>query len=131
MTYPAAALQIAIYDKIKATGGLAAVGVYDSVRGVPAFPYITIGDGQFLDDGDTCEGDRYEGFVDLQIWSRVVGNIEAKTLAGTLRDAIVAGLTITGWNALSITCRTIRHFMDSDGLTARAVLTFRFILEPA
>lgn len=136
MSYPAAPLQKAIYDAIMGSAALAsAMGgtarAYDRVPSDPVFPYITIPDGDFVDAGDTCENDRFEAFVDLQVWSRAVGNVECKTIAGELRDAVLGALTIAGWSAPVIQCERTLHLLDPDGLTARSRLTFRFIIEPA
>jgi hypothetical protein len=136
MTYPAEALQRALYDR--ATNDVAlktemggTARAYDRVPKVPVFPYITIPEGQFLDDGDTCEGNRYEVFVDLQVWSRAVGNVEAKKIAGALRAAMLAGLTVPLWTVTSIQCTSIDHLNDPDGLTSRARVSLRFLIEPA
>lgn len=136
MTYPAQALQAAIFVKVRTDTGLAvamggAARAYDRVPPAPAFPYITIPDGQFLDDGDSCEDNRFEVFSDLQVWSRDVGQVTAKAIAGALRAALLGGLAIEGWTATTIHCTGIRHLTDPDGLTARAIVTMRFILEPA
>lgn len=136
MSYPAAPLQKAIYDAIMGSATLAAAmggtaRAYDRVPPNPPFPYITIPDGDVIDNGNTCEHDAFEVYVDLQVWSRAVGNVECKTVAGVLRDVIMAGLTITGWVATVIDCERILHFMDPDGETARSRATFRFLIEPA
>jgi Protein of unknown function (DUF3168) len=136
MTYPAEALQRAMFEKITNDTGLKSVmggtaRAFDRVPVSPAFPYITIPAGQFTDDGDTCETNRYEAFVDLQVWSRAVGNVEAKQIAGALRAAILSGLAVTGWIVTATQCTSIDHFNDPDGLTARARVTFRFLIEPA
>jgi len=136
MSYPAAPLQKAIYDAIVGSATVAtAMGgtarAYDRVPPDAVFPYITIPDGDFIDDGDTCETDAFEVYVDLQVWSRAVGNVECKTVSGVLRDVILAGLTITGWNATVIEYQRTFHFMDPDGETARSRVTFRFLIEPA
>jgi hypothetical protein len=104
---------------------------FDRVPENPEFPYITIPDGQFIDDGDTCERDRYEVFVDLQVWSRAVGNIESKKIAGALRACLLSGLPMTGWKADIIDCTSIVHSMDPDQITSRARVAMRFIIDPA
>jgi len=136
MSYPAAALQKALFDALTGNAALAAamggaVRAYDIVPPSAAFPYLTIADAQILDDGDTCEADRFEANADVQVWSRAVGSVEAKTISGAVRAAIAAGLTATGWLVTVIDCRSVQHFMDPDGLTARARLSFRFVIEPA
>jgi Protein of unknown function (DUF3168) len=136
MSYPAEALQRALYDKIMNDTGLKSVmggtsRAFDRVPRNPVFPYITIPDGQFIDDGDTCETDRYEVFVDLQVWSRAVGNIEAKRIAGALRDALLSGLVVPSWLVTTIQCTSIDHLTDPDGLTSRARVAMLFRIEPA
>lgn len=139
MSFPAAALQKALYDNLIANAALATamggtVRAYDTVPPAPAFPYVVISDGQFLDDGDTCEADRFEAFCDLHVWSRPATGpslVQSKTVAGAVRDCVLAGLTITGWTATALACDGIRHFYDADGVTGRAVVTFRFLIEPA
>lgn len=136
MTYPAEELQRALFSKITGDAGLisamgGAARAFDRVPVSPAFPYVTIPAGQFTDDGDTCEDNRYEAFVDLQVWSRAVGNIEAKRIAGALRTAVLGGLTLTGWTVTATQCTSIDHFTDPDGLTSRARVSFRFLIEPA
>lgn len=136
MTYPAENLQRALYEKITGDAGLrAAMGgtarAYDRVPENHVFPYVTIGEGDFTDDSDSCEANRYEVFVVLQVWSRVVGNIECKRIAGALRAAILGGITVTDWNVKVNHCQSIVHSTDPDGVTSRTRVNFRFIIEPA
>lgn len=140
MSYPAAELQKALYDTIIVNAALkAAMGgearAYDIVPAEPEFPYITIGQAQLLDEGDTCEDNRFEALCDLQVWSRDtdnVGQVECKRVSGALRDALLAGLTMdAAWLVKVHDHRSTDHFMDPDGITARARLSFRFLIEPA
>lgn len=135
MSYPAAALQKAIYDALMADSALAAgmdgaVRAYDQVPAGAKFPYVTIADAQIIDDGNTCEADQFVAFVDLQVWSRVVGNVECKTIAGLVRSAIMAGVTPAAWTVTATDHRDTTHSMDPDGKTARARLNFRFLIQP-
>lgn len=137
MTYPAEELQKSLYEKISNDPGLhAAMGgvsrVYDSVPENHAFPYITgIGDGQFVDFSDNCEHDRYTVYQTFQVWSRAVGEIEAKRIAGALRASILSGFPIDGWILKLIDFKSIDHVKDPDGLTSRARVNFEFIIEPS
>lgn len=136
MTDPASSLQKGIHDAIKDSPALAsAMGgtarAFDRVPQDAGFPYITISDGQFLDDGDTCEENRLEVFVDLSVWSRAVGAVEAKQIANQLRKVINGGLTVAGWNVPVIHHRQTTFTFDGDPLTTRARLSYRFIMDPA
>lgn len=121
----AVALQKAIYDALTAAG----ITAHDRVPPTPAFPYVTIDDAQLLDDGDTCETDRFEAFVDCHVWSRAVGSVEAKTLAHSIRDALTEIGIASEWRVTAAEFRSSRHFRDSDGLTSHGVVSFRFLLE--
>jgi Protein of unknown function (DUF3168) len=136
MTYPAENLQRALYEKITGDAALEAVmggevRAYDRVPENHVFPYITIGDVEFIDDSDGCEANRYEAFAVLQAWSRAVGNIECKKIAGELRNAVLNGFAIPGWLVKVNHCQSIFHSTDPDGVTSRARVKFRFIVEPA
>jgi len=128
-------LQRAIYQALIGSPALAAamggsVRAYDRVPPVPVFPYITISDSQTLDAGDTCEPDRFEVFVDLHVWSRAVGMIEAKTISGIVRGIILSMVAVNFWLLSAVEFQTMRHMPDPDGLTTHSVLTFRFLLDP-
>lgn len=134
----AAYLQKAIYDATLADAALKSamggtVRAYDRVPPNAVFPYITIADGQLLDDGDTCEQDRFEAFCVIQVWSRpaTVGSVECKTIAHALRAALQNGLSPATWIATVVQCESMDFFTDPDGITARARMTFRILLEPA
>lgn len=136
MTEPALELQRAIYQVLIASVGLKAamggtVRAYDRVPApAPTFPYITLSEGQFLDDGVSCEDDMFEAFVDLHVWSRIVGQTEAKTISGIVRREILALTVATDWQIKIAQVSSIRHMNDPDGLTSHSVITCRFLLEP-
>ena len=135
MSEPSLELQRGIYqacitsDALKAAMG-GTVRAYDRVPPSPAFPYVTISEAQILDDGNTCEDDLFEIFVDLHVWSRTVGMAEAKTISGALRTSMLALEIVTDWNVPVREVQTIRHLNDPDGLTTHSILTARFLLEP-
>jgi hypothetical protein len=138
MSYPAVPFQKGLRDALLADAAVQAamggeVRAHDFVPPNAAFPYITLGEAQFLDDGDACEDDAYEAFIDLQVWSRskTPGSIEAKHIAGAMRGALLGGVTVEGFRVTATDHRSTDHFRDPDGLTARARLNFRFLLEPA
>lgn len=135
MTYPAAPLQKGIFDALSASGSLAtamggSVRAYDRVPDNPTFPYLTIGTAQILDDGNTCNGNFYEAFVDIHVWSRVVGQVEAKRISEFVRSVLSAAFTVTGWEIKAAQFQGAQHLDDPDGVTAHGVLSFRYLIEP-
>lgn len=134
MTEPSVELQRGIYQALitsealkSAMGG--AVRAYDRVPPDPVVPYITFADDQALDDGNSCDIERYEYFVDVHVWSRTVGMAEAKTITGIIRQIMLALEVLNGWQIPVRDIQARRHFTDSDGLTTHGVLTARFLLE--
>lgn len=135
MSEPSLELQRAIYQALIASVALKAemggtVRAYDRVPTTPAFPYITLSEAQLLDDGDACEENRFEIFVDLHVWSRGVGQEEAKTISGLIRTEMLGLAIATDWNIPVRQVQAMRHMNDPDGLTTHSVVTCRFLLEP-
>jgi hypothetical protein len=98
----------------------------------PTFPYVTIGDEQVIDDGNTCQ-DGWEVDPDVHCWSRPVAGskVEVKMLAASVVARVTAISAITGFSLVSITHETTRVFRDPDGLTEHAVCSFRALIDPA
>lgn len=126
------ALQGAINLKLRAE--VAAVGerVFDAVPADVAFPYIEIGEFQALDDGAQCH-DGQELFATLHVWSRAVGQVECKQVAGAARGALHEAELDLGaaFQFLEIAHQDTRYLKDEDGLTSHAVLTFRALVAAA
>lgn len=122
-------LQIAIRQTLKAAG-VADGRVYDDVKRDPVFPYVTLGDEQTNDDSDTCR-EFYEQFADVHVFSRAHGRTEAKAVGEAVRQALTEPLSVDQYEVISQQFRTGQVFRDPDGITAHAVLTFRFLLQPA
>lgn len=130
MSYPALDLQKGLHDVL--TAALAPKKVYDTVPAGAVFPYLTMGDVQVLDDGNTCSTDMFEAFADIHVWSRIGGSqVEAKTVSAQVWDALKAPFAVPNWTITTTELQTARHFRDSDGITAHSVFTFRFLIEPA
>lgn len=135
MSEPSLELQRAIYQALIASEALKAemggtVRAYDRVPPSPTFPYISFSEAQVLDNGNTCEHDMFEIFVDLHVWSRTVGMAEAKTISGVVRAVMLALEIANDWKIAIAEFQTSRHMNDPDGLTVHSVNTFRFLLEP-
>lgn len=124
-------LQKGIYAALTAAPAVAGGRVYDRVPADPKFPYITIGDDQFLDDGGTC-GDAWEVFADIHVWSRPVAG--SKVEVKDLEAAVIARLrtvTVTGASVVVAALESARTFRDADGITEHAVITMRYLIDPA
>jgi hypothetical protein len=124
-------LQGAIYSALT-TANVASGRVYDRVPKDPTFPYVTIGDEQVIDDGNTCQ-DGWEVDPDVHCWSRPANGskAEVKELAAAVVTAVTGIASITSFSLVSITHETTRVFRDPDGLTEHAVVSFRALIDPA
>jgi hypothetical protein len=127
-----AALQKAIFAALTTSPAIAGGRVYDRVPAGPTFPYVSIGDEQVLDDGDTCS-DGWEVTSDVHVWSRPAAGskAEVKDLAAAIVPRLaVTTISVTGFRVLIAELETSRVFRDPDGITEHAVLTFRHVLSP-
>jgi hypothetical protein len=128
---PSYALQVAIFDALKADATLAGfIGarVYDSVPEGAAFPYVTVGDGQVVGDDNEC-ADGSEVFFQCHAWSRATGYPEVKKIAAALRSALrSATLTLAGFDVGLVEFTQTQFLKDPDGLTSHAVVEFRFLI---
>ncbi len=123
--YPAAELQKGIKDALTAIG----IRAYDRVPPNAAFPYVDIPEAQILDDGNTCDDDAFEAFATLHLWSRDVGQVEAKRLTGEIREVLKVPFTVAGFEITNAQFQSANHFTDADGLSAHSVLTFRYLIQ--
>lgn len=135
MSEPSLELQREIYQALIASDALetamgGTVRAYDRVPPAPTFPYISFAEAQVLDNGNTCEQNLFEIFVDLHVWSRTVGMAEAKTISGAIRSVMLAIEIAADWKVAIVEFQSSRHMNDPDGLTVHSVNTYRFLLEP-
>lgn len=131
-------LQKAIVDALNAAPALCDGRVYD---GVPpeakrisdtgaAWPYITVGDEQVIDSGNSC-GDGWEVFPDVHIWTRPESRSkrEGKALMAAAVDRLRAITAVDGYTVTSVSLETARSFRDPDGITEHGAVTLRFLLD--
>lgn len=126
---PALALQGAVNVRVRAAVPAVSGRVLDRVPAEVVFPYVELGEFQTLDDGASCI-DAVEIFATLHVWSRAVGQVECKAIAGTVRAALHEAELDLGpeFQFLEIAHRETRHLKDPDGLTSHAVVTFRSLV---
>lgn len=129
-------LQRALVAALKADAAVAALTggrVFDDVPTSAAFPYVSLGTMQEIEDEADCiEGS--EIFVDLHVWSRPPGrengSVEAKRIATAIRRALRQFAPDTGNEpVLLLEYRTTRFMKDQDGMTQHGVITFRALTE--
>uniref|UniRef100_A4WTD6 DUF3168 domain-containing protein n=1 Tax=Cereibacter sphaeroides (strain ATCC 17025 / ATH 2.4.3) TaxID=349102 RepID=A4WTD6_CERS5 len=131
---PSVELQTAIYQLLTAPGSatmaLAAGRVYDNVPGSPAFPYVSFGPSDHVEDDADGIPARVET-LQLDGWTRDSGKLRG---ARELADAIKADLHGASFefttNALvQIRVRPVRVFRDPDGITGHAVVPIEATIE--
>lgn len=128
-----AQIQAGIYSAITGISPAVAGGrVYDQVPEDPTFPYLTIGDEQVIDDGNSCE-DGWEVFSDVHIWARPPEGSKAaiKGIIANIVPVITALTSVTGFNIVIVELNSSRVLRDPDGKTEHAIVTFRFVLSPS
>lgn len=132
MADPSLALQGAINTRLRSQVSGVANRVFDRVPADVVFPYVELGEFQTVDDGAQCH-DGHEVYVTLHVWSRGIGQVEAKTIAGAVRGVLhEAELNIgSAWQFLELAHQDTRYLKDPDGLTSHAVLTFRALVAAA
>jgi hypothetical protein len=128
------ALQKGIYDRLRADVALNALfgtipRVYDRVP--PAlgliFPYIRIGeDSEIIDDLDCA--DFHEITAIVHVFSRQIGKVDLKNIAGAVRTCLKAGFPVTPYDMMDARFLRTRFLTDPDGLTEHAHLEFTFDL---
>lgn len=121
-------LQGAVVTALKAAS-IAGGRVYDRVPPNPTFPYVTVGDEVVVDDGDGC-AELFDVSIDIHVWSRVPGQVEAKQIGEAVRVALTPALVVSDYAVILHEFETSRVIRDPDGLTAHAVITFRWLLQP-
>jgi len=136
MSDPSLALQGAIITMLKNDPGVAALigaRVYDEVPApVPpatvTFPYITIGPCHVLgNDTEDC-GDGSEVNQQIDVWTRLVGDPEAKRIAAAVRTALKSYPTLAGFDVSVVEFVDEQFLRDPDGKTRHAAMTFRYLI---
>jgi len=142
MTDPALALQDGIEQAMRTDAailtamGLERVRLYTMSAPVEApYPFIVIGEDQIVDDSTDCS-DSTEAFATVHVWARLEDDVagtrrQAKQIASAVRGALQSMTVISGFDLVLSEFENTRHLTDPDGLTAHAVISYRFLLDPA
>lgn len=129
MSDPLLPLQAWIVEAL--SGDSPPIAVFDKVPPANAFPRTTIGPGQALpgDDDGQCAA-TFEVFQQLDVWSRAVGFVECKTIAGRIKDLIHNAVpALAGYRVVLLEWRSTDYLRDPDGLTSRARMEFRALID--
>lgn len=102
------------------------VQVFDRVSDA-VFPYIVIGEDREAPDDITCASIT-DIDATVRIYSREVGKLEAKTIAGRVRWLLDRGqgFAIPGFELIAGFCEGINVHSHQDGLTTQAELNFTY-----
>ncbi|MBB4272788.1 DUF3168 domain-containing protein [Rhizobium mongolense] len=131
---PSIELQKLLYDTLKADVAVMAIaaGVYDRVPPSPygtKNAYISFGPSDVVDDSADCSISGTHTFQ-IDVWSRAVGQVEAKTLVDLIYRALHEQELVLAENALAeIRVDFRRVFTDSDGLTTHGVVSVTASIE--
>jgi len=134
MSDPSLAVQKAVVARLKAFSGLTAIvdqRIYDRVPEAVTFPFVQLGYFQTIDGSADCV-DASEIFIDIQVWSRAVGQVETKQIASQVRSALHEWAPVLDdpYAAVgNVEHENTRLFGDGDGLTTRAVVSFKLQAE--
>ncbi|MEM6617452.1 MAG: DUF3168 domain-containing protein [Pseudomonadota bacterium] len=127
MSDPSLAFQKAVYDALIG-GGVCAGRIYDRVPQKRVYPYATVPDAAFSDDGNSCF-QQDEVFLDVHVYSRAVGHVEIKQQVGLIRAALDTEIAIDGFKNALGEWRSTRFPPQPDRLSAHAVVTFRYLIQ--
>lgn len=135
---PSLDLQRAITTAFKAAAPPIAGGrIYDRVQGGPAdprkvtFPYVSHGPSLVLPDDVQCITG-YEVFLTLDVWSREVGQIEVKSVAGDVKLLLHGtDLALANHALVQLEHDSTRYLADPDGITLHGAVEFRALVERA
>ena len=132
MMSPSLALQGEIVSALKADSTVASfvdARVHDFVPANTAFPFISIGEFQEIQDGTPCH-DGIEIALTLHAWSQKKGEVEGKHIAQAIKEALhYKDFILTDWALAEIAHRQTRTIADPDGVTTHMVVEFTALLD--
>jgi hypothetical protein len=130
----ALALQQAVFAALSADAGVGAVlgsppRVYDEVPRGAVVPYAVLGEATET-DWSTSTDNGVSLLFSVTAWSRGAGFQEAKLIAGAIRAALDgAALNLSGSTLIALRFQGADYGRESDGVTRRAALKFRALIE--
>ena len=124
------ALHHALTDDVALTALLRGRHVYDGPPPRTRYPFVSFGDAVVTDYGGT-DADAFEHRIDLHAWTRTGGQGEAFAISDAIRAALETMPRNVGDHRLAnIEAGPARHVRLRDGVTVRATLALRAVMEP-
>ena len=131
MTSPLLAVQAGVLAALKAAGAVAALvdgRIHDRVPANTVMPYLSFGPSQIVtDDADCIDG--HEVFLQLDIWSREPGTVQAAHIGDAVRTALHRRDMQAAGLRFQTEIRFVNFFRDGDGLTSHGVLSIRAFVD--
>jgi hypothetical protein len=127
-------LQQAVFAALAADAGVIAhLGspprLFDEVPRDAAMPYVVIGEAAESEWNTATDKGASLTFT-VTAWSRSAGFREVKEIAGAVRAVLDGGaLTLSGAALIDLRFEATRYLRESDGITRRAELSFRGLVE--
>lgn len=127
-----AQLQKTIFDALRSDPAVSAqIGarVYDRVPDSPSFPYVSFGPYDFVSDDAECiiAG---EHTIQIDVWSRAVGRVQAKQITDAVRRALHGHEAEMGdYGLVETRADFARVIGDPDGLTSHGIVTVTALIE--
>lgn len=129
-------LQKLLFTTLTGNAGIMALagGVYDRVPTDPykgKTAYVSFGPSDVVEDGADCISSG-EHTIQLDVWSKAVGQVEAKRLVFLIYKALHEQSLVLTENALAeIRVDFRRVFSDPDGVTSHGIATVTARIEEA
>lgn len=110
-------------------GALCGDRIYDRPPQDVIFPYVQIGDFATSEfDGVNLLG--MDASVQIHAWSRKIGRVECRRILAAIYGALHnADLSLSGGALVLCRWESARDLMDSDGVTAHGIATYRIITD--
>ena len=125
------ALQTAIYSKLSNDSNLTSVlgaSVFDDIPENTPYPYVQLGEDD-ASDYSTKDQNGSEVAVNIDIWSRYRGSLEAKNIMDRIHTLLHdSSLSVTGSNFINMRFEFSDIIRDPDGITRHGVMRFRAIM---
>ncbi|MGO1160544.1 DUF3168 domain-containing protein [Brucella sp. C7-11G] len=132
-------LQRFLYDQLRTVPEVVTLAegrVYDRVPSTKGqvtaqFPYVSFGPVNVVDDSADCvDGETHT--IQLDVWSRALGQVECKNIVDGIRKALNRSQPEFAENALVAVnipiCQIVR---DPDGLTTHGIIQVEIMVEVA
>ncbi|MBK6466754.1 MAG: DUF3168 domain-containing protein [Rhodobacter sp.] len=125
----AAALQIAVYQRLSGATALAGVAIYDAVPPSPAGTFVLVGPEEVRDASDKS-GAGAEHRLAISVISDGTGFLTAKTIAAAISDDLTgAALVLARGSLVSLLFLRASARRIDEGEVRRIDLTFRARIE--